>query len=82
MFNNLEEICSALKNIFISKKVSIIKKDNSIIIILLINLIGGKEQKINIKLYNKISNKNRFDYYALLKRNKHLEDIIKIKIKK
>ncbi len=50
MFDNLEEICDALQNIFISKKVSIIKKTYSIVIILAINFIGGKEQKINIEL--------------------------------
>ena len=50
MFDNLEEICDALQNIFISKKVSVIKKTYSIVIILAINFIGGKEQKINIEL--------------------------------
>ena len=50
MFDTLEEICDALQNIFISRKVSIIKKSDSILIILSINLIGGKEQEINIEL--------------------------------
>ena len=44
MFDDLEEICDALQNIFISKKVSIVKKGYNIVIILKINLIGGKEQ--------------------------------------
>ena len=50
MFDTLEEICDALQNIFIAKKVSIIKKSYSLSIILTINLIGGKEQEINIEL--------------------------------
>ena len=40
MFDTLEEICDALQNIFIAKKVSIIKKSYSLSIILTINLIG------------------------------------------
>lgn len=50
MFDTLEEICDALQNIFISKKVLIIKKSYFLIISLSINLIGGQEQEINIEL--------------------------------
>ena len=50
MFDNLDEICEALQNIFISNNASVIKKTNSFIIILTINLIGGKEQEINLAL--------------------------------
>ena len=50
MFDNLDEILDALQNIFISKKVSISKKAYSLLIILKINYIGGKEQEINIEL--------------------------------
>ena len=61
MFDNLEEICDALQNIFISNKASIIKKDYTILIILIINLIGGKEQEINIELNSIRINKARGD---------------------
>ena len=61
MFDNLEEICDALQNIFISNKASIIKKDYTILIILIINLIGGKEQEINIELNSIRINKVRSD---------------------
>ena len=39
MFDNLEEICDAIHNIFISQKVSIIKKVYNIAILFSINLI-------------------------------------------
>jgi len=61
MFDNLEEICDALQNIFISNKASIIKKDYTILIILTINLIGGKEQEINIELNNITNDDENYD---------------------
>ena len=67
MFDNLDEIYDALQNIFISKKASISKKANSLIIILIINYIGGKEQEINIEL-----NRNF--------KSKHIDDNIVIKL--
>ena len=61
MFDTLEEICDALHNIFISKKVSIMKKSYSFFIILTINLIKGKEQEINIELNSNITNSGNND---------------------
>ena len=61
MFDNLEEICDALQNIFISNKASIIKKDYTILIILIINLIGGKEQEINIELNSTTNDDENYD---------------------
>ena len=61
MFDNLEEICDALQNIFISNKASIIKKDYTILIILTINLIGGKEQEINIELNSTTNDDENYD---------------------
>ena len=55
MFDTLEEICDALQKIFISKKVSIMKKSYSFFIILTINLIKKKEQEINIELNSNIT---------------------------
>ena len=75
MFDNLEEICDALQNIFISKKVSIVKKAYSILIILTINLIGGKEQEINIELNSDTIDKENDDI-DILKINE-LENEIK-----
>ena len=56
MCDTLEEIFEVLNNIFSSKKASIIKKINCLIIIIKIMLIEGSEQKINIEL-GKIINK-------------------------
>ena len=79
MFDNLEEIYDALHNIFISKKVSLIKnKNNFIIIIFTIYLIGGKEQEINIKLNNFSLNKDIDDVHAI-KINKLETEIKKLK---
>ena len=75
MFDNLEEICNALQNIFISKKVSFVKKAYSILIILTINLIGGKEQEINIELNSDTIDKETDDI-DILKINE-LENEIK-----
>ena len=75
MFDNLEEICDALNNIFISQKVSITKKGYSFVIIFMINLIGGKDQEINIELNNYNSTKDRDDINN--KRINKLEDEIK-----
>ena len=61
MFDTLEEICDALQKIFISKKVSIMKKSYSFFIILTINLIKGKKQEINIELNSNITNSGNND---------------------
>ena len=61
MFDTLEEICDVLQKIFISKKVSIMKKSYSFFIILTINLIKGKEQEINIELNSNITNSGNND---------------------
>ena len=80
MFDNLEEICDALQNIFISNKASIIKKDYSIVIILTINLIGGKEQEINIELNSKTNDEENYDIkYNILKITELENEIKEIK---
>ena len=61
MFDTLEEICDALQKIFISKKVSIMKKSYSFFIIFTINLIKKKEQEINIELNSNITNSGNND---------------------
>ena len=77
MFDTLDEICDALQNIFISKKVSISKKAYSLLIILTINLVGGKEQEINIELIcNTISKDINIDDNTGIKLN-NLENEIK-----
>ena len=60
MYDNLDEIYNSLINIFISKKVSILKKDKIISKILKVSLMDGKEQEINIGLYSAI-NKINYD---------------------
>ena len=80
MFDDLEEICDALQNIFISKKVSIVKKGYNIVIILKINLIGGKEQEINIELNFNTMNKDIIDA-NIIKINKLENEIKEIKSK-
>ena len=92
MFDNLDDICEALNNILMSKKVSMIKKNYSLFIIFTINLIGGKEQEIKIELFigdievirnikiNQLENEIKEikgDKNILLKKIKELEDIIK-----
>ena len=52
--DNLEEICDLLINIFLSKKVSLLKKSQNLYIILRVSSIDGKEQKINIELNSEI----------------------------
>ena len=76
MFDTLEEICDALQNIFIAKKVSIIKKSYSLSIILTINLIGGKEQEINIELNSHITNIENNDIKIQNLKIKELENEI------
>ena len=78
MFDNLEEICDALHNIFISKKVSIIKKAYSVLIKLTINLIGGKEQEIDIELNRNTMDKGNVDI-NILKINELENEIIQLK---
>ena len=80
MFDNLDEICEALQNIFISNKASVIKKTNSFLIILKINLIGGKEQEINIELNFNTMNKDIIDA-NIIKINKLENEIKEIKSK-
>ena len=52
--DNLEEICDLLINIFLSKKVSLLKKSQNLYIILRVSSIDGKEQEINIELNSEI----------------------------
>ena len=78
MFDNLEEICDAIHNIFISQKVSIIKKVYNIVILFSINLIGGKEQEINIELNRFTLDKENNDI-NILKINELENEIIQIK---
>ena len=93
MFDKLDEICDALHNILISKKVSLINKNYSLFIIFTINLIGGKEQQIKIELFsrdiddtrnikiNQLENEIKElknDKNILLKKINELEDIIKV----
>ena len=78
MFDNLEEICDALQNIFISKKASIIKKMYSLLIVFTINLIGGKEQEINIELRSNSINKD-IEYIKNTKLNELENEIKEIK---
>ena len=78
MFDNLEEICDAIHNIFISQKVSIIKKVYNIAILFSINLIGGKEQEINIEL-NRFTLDKESNDINILKINELENEIIQIK---
>ena len=78
MFDNLEEICDAIHNIFISQKVSIIKKVYNIVILFSINLIGGKEQEINIEL-NRFTLDKESNDINILKINELENEIIQIK---
>ena len=78
MFDNLEEICDAIHNIFISQKVSIIKKVYNIIILFSINLIGGKEQERNIEL-NRFTLDKESNDINILKINELENEIIQIK---
>ena len=50
MYDNLDDICDELINIFISKKVSILKKGLNLFLILKVSLMSGKKQEINIEL--------------------------------
>ena len=52
--DNLEEICDLLINIFLSKKVSLLKKSQNLYIILRVSSMDGKEQEINIELNSEI----------------------------
>ena len=76
-FDNLEEICDELNNIFISNKASIIKKDYIILIILTINSIGGKEQEINIELNRNTIDKENYDIKIKILKINELENEIK-----
>ena len=75
MFDNLDEICDALQNIFISKKVSISKKSYNLLITFTINLLYGKEQEIEIVLNGNTINKDTYDK-VIIKLN-NLENEIK-----
>ena len=77
MCDNLEDICDALQNIFLSKKVSIIKKDYSLLIIFTINLIGGKEQEVNIELNRNTINEENYDIKNKILKINELENEIK-----
>ena len=75
MFDNLEEIYDVLQNIFISKKVSIVKKDCCFFIIFIIKLLDGKEQEINIKLNENIKDINTIKINKLENEIKEIKDI-------
>ena len=77
MCDNLEDICDALQNIFLSKKVSIIKKDYSLLIIFTINLIGGKEQEVNIELNRNTINEENYDIKNKILKINELENEMK-----
>ena len=58
--DNLDEICDLLVNIFLSKKVSIVKKSQNLLIILKVIVMSGKEQEINIELNHVANNDNYY----------------------
>jgi len=60
MCDNLDEICDLLINIFLSKKVSLLKKSQNLFIILKVSLMCGKEQEINIELNSETKNDNYY----------------------
>ena len=56
----MEEIFDLLINIFLSKKVSLVKKSQNLFIILKVNSMDGKEQEINIELNSETSKDNYY----------------------
>ena len=60
MCDNLGEICDLLINMFLSKKVSLVKKSQNLFVILKVSLMYGKEQEINIELNAEINNNNNY----------------------
>ena len=58
--DNLDEICDLLVNIFLSKKVSIVKKSQNLLMILKVIVMSGKEQEINIELNHVANNDNYY----------------------
>ena len=76
IYDNLDDICDLLINIFLSKKVSLLKKSQNLFIILKVSSMDGKEQEINIELNSETSKDN---YYTNTNNNKinQLENEIK-----
>jgi len=60
MCDNLGEICDLLINMFLSKKVSLVKKSQNLFVILKVSLMYGKEQEINIELNAEMNNDNNY----------------------
>ena len=76
MYDNLDDICDELINIFISKKVSILKKGLNLFLILKVSLMSGKEQEINIELNSETTTDNYYTNTNNIKINQ-LENEIK-----
>ena len=76
MCDNLGEICDLLINMFLSKKVSLVKKSKNLFIILKVSSMDGKEQEINIELNSETSKDNYYTNTYNIKINQ-LENEIK-----
>ena len=76
IYDNLDDICDLLINIFLSKKVSLIKKYQNLFIILKVSSMDGKEQEINIELNSETSKDNYYTNTNNIKINQ-LENEIK-----
>ena len=60
IYDNLDDIFDLLINIFLSKKVSLLKKSQNLFIILKVSLMCGKEQEIKIELNSETKNDNYY----------------------
>ena len=76
IYDNLDDICDLLINIFLSKKVSLLKKSQNLFIILKVSSMDGKEQEINIELNSETSKDNYYTNTNNIKINQ-LENEIK-----
>ena len=76
IYDNLDDICDLLINIFLSKKVSLVKKSKNLFIILKVSSMDGKEQEINIELNSETSKDNYYTNTNNIKINQ-LENEIK-----
>ena len=76
IYDNLDDICDLLINIFLSKKVSLVKKSQNLFIILKVSSMDGKEQEINIELNSETSKDNYYTNTNNIKINQ-LENEIK-----
>ena len=76
IYDNLDDICDLLINIFLSKKVSLLKKSQNLFIILKVSSMDGKEQEINIELNSETSKDNYYTNTYNIKINQ-LENEIK-----